>query len=94
MFTDKISQNIYWMIKNFNRIHSNKLSNKLSHFLAESNGKHTSRPEMVLNLIVFQFPTTEIEALIFGLKIATGIHQLITTNAFLHNYWNSDTDFS
>ena len=49
---------------------------------------------MILNLTDFQFSTNEKEALSFGLKFVTGIHQNIITNTILCNYRNGDTDFS
>ena len=94
MFTERMSQNIYWIIKNFNLTHSNKLLNKSSHHLAESKWKHTGCPAMVSNLTDFQFSTTKMEAFCLGLKFATYIHQNITTNFILCNSRNFDTDFS
>ena len=49
---------------------------------------------MVLNSTDFQFSTTEMEDLSFGLKFATGIYQNIIIHTILHNYRNCDTDFS
>ena len=93
-FTNRISQNVGWMIKIFNHTHSHKLSNKLSRLLDKSKWKHIGHPEIVLNLTDFQFSITEIDYLSLKLKFATGTHQNSPTITQLSNYLNSNTDFS
>ena len=83
-FTHRIVQNIHRIIKTLNNTHSHRLPNKPPCLLDESKWKHIGRLEMILNLTIFQFSTTEIEALSLGLKFTTGIYKNITTVYIKH----------